>query len=116
MCRSVIFGFLAIVLAIGCGKDSTTGSGDGDKAGKSGESATTDTPKAPAKNKYGDKQFFDYPPEGEGPHAGWDLNALREKLQGVWLLGGGYFGPPTIWHIEGDVLRIGATDEPFDHE
>jgi hypothetical protein len=51
------------------------------------------------------KTVFSYPPSGAGPHEGFDLNAIRDKLQGAWLVGGSAFSSiPNVWYLDGDTL------------
>lgn len=61
-------------------------------------------------------ELFDYPPAGPGPHEGFDLAALRDRLQGTWMVGGSAFGSiPQIWHVTGDLLTKYDT-EGEEHE
>lgn len=59
----------------------------------------------------------DYQPlKGPGPHQGFDMKEIRQKLQGTWLVGGSAFSNiPHIWHIEGDritIVRDGEKKKP----
>ncbi len=65
--------------------------------------------KAPAKldSKVNAKNLYTYPPAGEGPHTGFDLAAVRDKLQGTWMVGGTAFSSiPKIWHVTGDAVTV----------
>ncbi len=69
-------------------------------ASTAGQPTAADQKSAPATH-------FSYPPEGPGPHQGFDLAALRQKLQGAWLVGGTAFSSiPYVWNLVGDDLTI----------
>lgn len=64
-----------------------------------------------------EKTIFSYPPAGDGPHTGFDLEAIRGKLQGTWLVGGTAFSSiPKIWHVSGDsVTQVDTAGKKSEH-
>lgn len=111
----------AIALAVcGCGKDEGTPKGSqptAKSAAKAPEKkAAPEEKKAPEKPAPEEKAApekkpspakVEYPPKGNGPHEGFDLAAIRDKLQGAWLIGGSAFSSiPHIWFVQGDSMVI----------
>lgn len=85
---------------------------DDGKAEGSGKVDPKTNPIKPGPEPKG-KTVFSYPPKGAGPHEGFDLGAIRDKLQGAWLAGGSAFSSiPTVWYLDGDTLvRITESGE-----
>jgi hypothetical protein len=93
----------ALLAAGGCSKKEEGGEAGG------GNEGTEGVAKPVTADKGGDepsgKKLFDYPPKGDGPHQGYDLGAIRDKLQGTWMVGSTAFNSvPQIWHLQGDEL------------
>lgn len=99
---------VALVLAVGCSKGDDGKSNTqppppqaGSSVATAGGAAAIATPTEAAAGK----KLFTYPPAGKGPHEGFDFDALREQLQGAWMVGGSAFGTiPQIWYVRGDEL------------
>lgn len=98
-----------LIAALGCSKSEGSSAEAGDGQREKGASATGGDPGGAEKesSERGGEVLFDYPPAGDGPHQGYDLEAIRAKLQGTWMVGGAAFGKvPTIWDVRGDELTV----------
>tara|TARA_R110002096_G_scaffold16898_9_gene57986 strand:+ start:112786 stop:114318 length:1533 start_codon:yes stop_codon:yes gene_type:complete len=110
--------FLISLFAVACSSSSEEASKTADETKTPASEPQTDEVASNTENapKTGD-HIYSYPPEGKGPHEGFDLAEIRNKLQGTWLVGGSAFsGIPHIWHVQGDdVTSYNGKGERSEH-
>lgn len=87
-CRSLFALILAVAVAgAGCDqKDKDTG----------GEPGSTGEPAGGTQAE----------PVGGGPFAGFDLDAIKAKLEGAWVLGGSSLGKKEAWKVSGTDVTV----------
>jgi len=103
--REVALLGMAVALGLGCDQKKDVRKDDAGKAERADERPAAPAPPPIEHGDEAPKTVYAYPPKGPGPHEGFDLAAIRDKLQGAWLVGGSAFSSiPTVWSLRGDTL------------